>query len=86
VGGLPHNLELTTFRHYFQQFGQIDDIVILQDKRTHRPRGFGFVTFTDIRSVNHVLKIRDKHKIENKWIDVKSAVPVQQMREVLLAQ
>ena len=31
-----------------------------------------------------MLKIRDNHLIDNKWIDVKSAVPVQQMREVLL--
>ena len=29
VGGLPHNLELSQFRAYFQRFGTIDDIVIL---------------------------------------------------------
>ena len=29
VGGLPHNLELPTFRTYFRAFGPIDDIVIL---------------------------------------------------------
>ena len=85
VGGLPHNLELAQFKAYFIKFGGIDDIVILQDKRTQRPRGFGFVTFSDIRSVNLVLKMRDQHQIDGKWIDVKSAVPVQQMREVLLA-
>lgn len=34
VGGLPHNLELSEFRDYFIKFGTIDDIVILQDKRT----------------------------------------------------
>ena len=61
VGGLPHNLELSQFKAYFIKFGTIDDIVILQDKRTQRPRGFGFVTFSDIRSVNLVLKIREKH-------------------------
>jgi len=59
--------------------------VILQDKRTQRPRGFGFVTYGDIRSVNTVLKMKDSHQIEGKWIDVKSAVPVQQMKEVLLS-
>ena len=85
VGGLPHNLELSQFRAYFCRFGEIDDIVILQDKRTQRPRGFGFVTYGDIRSVNTVLKMKDSHQIEGKWIDVKSAVPVQQMKEVLLS-
>ncbi len=83
VGGLPHNLELSQFRQYFVQFGPIDDIVILLDKRTHRPRGFGFVTFSNIMAVNHVLRLRAHHQIEGKWVDVKSAVPVAQMREVL---
>jgi RNA recognition motif-containing protein len=75
VGGLPHNLSLAQFRRYFGQFGDIEDIVILKDTKTLRPRGFGFVTYTDIRSVNTVLKLRDEHQIEGKWIDVKSAVP-----------
>lgn len=30
--------------------------------------------------------MRDHHYIENKWVDVKSAVPIEQMREVLLQQ
>ena len=47
------------------------------DKRSHKPRGFGFVTFVDIRSVNTVLRLKDKHVIEGKWVDVKSAVPIQ---------
>lgn len=32
-----------------------------------------------------MLKMKDSHQIEGKWIDVKSAVPVQQMKEVLLS-
>lgn len=57
VGGLPHNLALDIFRDYFKKFGEIEDIVILQDKRTHKPRGFGFVTYEDVHSVNQVLKM-----------------------------
>ena len=85
VGGLPHNLQLAHFRSYFINFGEIEDCVILQDKRTNKPRGFGFVTYRDIRSVNLVLKLKMKHVIQNKWVDVKSAVPIQQMKEVMIA-
>ena len=63
VGGLPHNLELKCFETYFSNFGDIEDCVILQDKRTNKPRGFGFVTYYDIHSVNLVLKLKQKHVI-----------------------
>ena len=63
VGGLPHNLALACFKEYFLNFGEIEDCVILQDKRTQKPRGFGFVTYRDIRSVNLVLKLKQKHVI-----------------------
>lgn len=55
VGGLPHNLAETEFRQYFSQFGMLEDCVILKDKRTHKPRGFGFVTYSDINCVSVVM-------------------------------
>jgi len=29
IGGLPHNLQLSCFRNYFANFGEIEDCVIL---------------------------------------------------------
>ena len=81
VGGLPHNLALEEFRAYFSQFGDLDDCVILQDKRTQKPRGFGFVTYTDIRCLDKVMEMRDQHQIQGKWVDCKRAVPVSQMKD-----
>ena len=86
MGGLPQNLAPLTFRSYFDNFGEIEDAVILSDKRSHKPRGFGFVTFVDIRSVNLVLKLKLKHVIQGKWVDVKSAVTIQQMKGVMMQQ
>jgi len=63
VGGLPHNLALSIFNSYFVKFGEIEDIVILKDKKTMKPRGFGFVTFKKIASANAVLKLYDSHHI-----------------------
>jgi len=77
VGGLPHNLQLNSFRSYFSKFGSIEDCVILADKRTNKPRGFGFVAYHDILSVNLVLKLKSKHVIQNKLVDVKTAVPIE---------
>ena len=77
VGGLPHDVKLEVFKGYFEHYGSIEDIVILQDKRTHKPRGFGFVTFDSIRSVDQVMQTLGQHYIEDKWVDVKSAFSVE---------
>jgi RNA recognition motif-containing protein len=39
------------FRQYFSSYGDIEDCAILKDKRTGKPRGFGFVTYRMLASV-----------------------------------
>lgn len=45
-----------TFREHFGKYGEIDDIVIMKDRNTHKPRGFGFVTFRDHSVVDKVIE------------------------------
>jgi hypothetical protein len=75
VGGLPHNLQDEEFKDFFIKFGEIEDCAILRDKRTGKPRGFGFVTYKDIEILEHVMEIKDSHTIQGKWVDCKRAVP-----------
>lgn len=63
VGGLPHNLEDEEFKNFFRQFGEIEDSAILKDKRTGKPRGFGFVTYMTVNSVDKVMDLKDQHTI-----------------------
>ena len=82
VGGLPHNLEEEHFRQYFLRFGEMDDCVIMRDKRTQKPRGFGFITYRDIQSVVSVIDMHDQHYIDSKWIDCKSAIPFEEIKSL----
>lgn len=47
VGGLSWQTTIEGLRYYFEKFGDLTDVALMNDKRTGMPRGFGFVTFKD---------------------------------------
>ncbi len=47
VGNLNFRTTEDELRDLFEQYGQVSDIVILNDRETGRSRGFGFVTLDD---------------------------------------
>jgi RNA recognition motif-containing protein len=47
------------FKEFFIKFGEIEDSAILRDKRTGKPRGFGFVTYKEIETVEYVMENKD---------------------------
>lgn len=47
VGGLAWETQRDTMRRYFEQFGEIQEAVVITDKNTGRSKGYGFVTFKD---------------------------------------
>ena len=75
VGGLPHGLTECEFKLYFSQFGEIEDWVVMYDRNSGKPRGFGFVTYSDERSADLVMKHKMQHKLSGKWIEWKRATP-----------
>ena len=52
VGGLAPTVDETAFRQYFEQFGPVEDAVVMYDHDNKRPRGFGFITFATEESVD----------------------------------
>lgn len=46
VGGLPYHTTDDGLRQYFQQFGDIDEAVVITDRQTSKSRGYGFVSDT----------------------------------------
>lgn len=74
VGGLSADLTEDEFKNYFEKFGQITDVVVMHDSVTNRPRGFGFITFDSIESVDSVLQ-NNFHELSGRRVEVKRAVP-----------
>ncbi|ESQ42897.1 hypothetical protein EUTSA_v10013607mg [Eutrema salsugineum] len=74
VGGLPSSITEAEFKKYFDQFGNIADVVVMYDHNTQRPRGFGFITFDSDDAVDSVLH-KTFHELNGKLVEVKRAVP-----------
>ncbi|KAK7311394.1 hypothetical protein RJT34_09513 [Clitoria ternatea] len=74
VGGLPAGISEDEFKSYFERFGRITDVVVMQDSVTHRPRGFGFITFDSEESVQNVM-VKNFHDLNGRQVEVKRAVP-----------
>ncbi|GAB4820691.1 hypothetical protein N2152v2_007737 [Parachlorella kessleri] len=75
VGGLPPTVDDETFRQYFGEFGEVDDAVVMYDHENKRPRGFGFITFTEEEAVEKVFTKGAIHSIHEKQVEIKRAVP-----------
>ena len=54
VGGLAPTVDELAFRQYFEQFGAVEDAVVMYDHDSKRPRGFGFITFVLEDTVDQV--------------------------------
>ncbi|OVA01178.1 RNA recognition motif domain [Macleaya cordata] len=74
VGGLSANVTEEGFKRYFEKFGKITDVVVMYDNVTHRPRGFGFISFDSEEAVDNVMK-KDFYEMDDKVVQVKRAVP-----------
>ena len=55
-----------TFTKYFEKYGEVIDSVIMKDRQTGRPRGFGFITYADPSVVDTVIK--EDHIINDKQV------------------
>ncbi|RWR74358.1 glycine-rich RNA-binding protein 3, mitochondrial [Cinnamomum micranthum f. kanehirae] len=73
IGGLAKETTNATFTKHFGKYGEITDSVIMKDRRTGQPRGFGFVTYADPAVVDKV--IEDTHIIHGKQVEIKRTIP-----------
>merc|ERR1712232_596333 len=75
VGGLGKDCSLETFREYFERYGTLTDCVVMKDKVSGAPRGFGFVQYDDAAPVEAIIAEKESHQINGKWIEVKRCTP-----------
>lgn len=79
VGGLPATSTEQMLVDYFGTYGTIIDCVVMKDRLTQRHKGFGFVQYDNMASVEQVMQDYEKHRIDGKWVETKRATPQDQM-------
>jgi len=81
VGSLPDNVTKRDFEDVFAPYGEISEIDIILDRQTNAPRGFAFVEYASIESVDKVMDDIEKNNkaidIGGKPAEVKRAAPKQ---------
>ncbi|XP_059666749.1 heterogeneous nuclear ribonucleoprotein 1 [Cornus florida] len=73
IGGLARDTTYATFNKHFGRYGEITDSVIMKDRYTGQPRGFGFITYADPSVVDNV--IEEDHIINGKQVEIKRTIP-----------
>ncbi|KAJ3693217.1 hypothetical protein LUZ60_008697 [Juncus effusus] len=73
IGGLPKETREDEFRDHFGKYGKIIDAVIMKERHTNKPRGFGFITYDDASVVETV--IDQTHTFHGKQVEIKRTIP-----------
>jgi len=54
-------------RQHFEQFGGVEEVLIMQDPMTKRSRGFAFVTFQSLDTIARVLA-QNEHYVDGRRV------------------
>ncbi|XP_057486660.1 heterogeneous nuclear ribonucleoprotein 1-like [Actinidia eriantha] len=72
IGGISWETNEDRLKDYFGNYGEVLQTVIMRDKISGRPRGFGFVVFADPSVLDRVLQ--DKHVLDGRTVEAKRAL------------
>jgi cold-inducible RNA-binding protein len=73
VGNLSFNTSEESLREVFSQFGQTDEVKLVMDRETGRPRGFAFVTMADADSARRAIAQLDGSMLDGRSLRVNEA-------------
>lgn len=80
IAGLSYDTTSETLKEYFENFGEVENAVVVTDNQTKRSKGYGFVTFTDPTTVDTAQSNRP-HTIDGRQVETKRPMPKDESKE-----
>jgi len=73
IGGLAWHTDDGTLRQKFEEFGQVEEAVVVKDRDTGRSRGFGFVRFANDADADSAMQALNNEEFDGRRIRVDKA-------------
>ncbi|TYZ57409.1 hypothetical protein PybrP1_011517 [[Pythium] brassicae (nom. inval.)] len=73
IANLPHSLVEADLEELFSKFGRLEKCEVILDPATRESRGFGFVTFDDVRDASDAVNELNGKEIQGRRIRVEHA-------------
>jgi len=75
AGNLPYNVDNDALRSIFEAYGSVDNVNIIIDRATDRPKGFGFVEMSNDDEAQKAIDNLNDSDIGGRNIRVNEARP-----------
>ncbi len=75
VGNLSFNTTESELREMFAPFGEVASAALVMDRETGRPRGFGFVEFTNAEHAQAAIAAQNGKNVGGRDLTVNEAKP-----------
>jgi len=73
IGGLAWHTDENALRQKFEEFGAVEEAVVVKDRDTGRSRGFGFVRYTQEQDAENAINAMNNVEFDGRTIRVDKA-------------
>jgi len=73
LGGISWNTSEEALKEYFSKYGEVEDVMVMREKVSKKPRGFGFITFKTKAAADSACVY--SHNIDGRQVDAKPSIP-----------